>query len=116
MIGDGLNDAGSLKQSDIGISISEDKNAFSPACDGILEAGQFKALARMLKFSHNAVHVIMVSFLISFLYSVLGMSIAVTGKLSPLISAILMPASSISVVAFATLSTKYYARRRNLIQ
>jgi len=115
MIGDGLNDAGSLKQSDVGISISEDKNAFSPACDGILEAARFKVLPRLLKFSKNAVSVIHISFIISFLYNVLGMSIAVTGKLSPLISAILMPVSSISVVAFATLTTKLYARRRNLL-
>lgn len=114
MVGDGLNDAGSLKQSNVGISISEDKNAFSPACDAILEAGQFHKLPGILRLSRNAVFIIYISFIISFLYNILGMSFAVTGRLSPLISAILMPISSISVVAFATLSTNFMARKRGL--
>jgi P-type Cu+ transporter len=45
MIGDGLNDSGALAQSNIGISISENVNVFSPACDGILDASQFQKLA-----------------------------------------------------------------------
>ncbi|NOZ08646.1 MAG: HAD-IC family P-type ATPase [FCB group bacterium] len=115
MIGDGLNDAGSLKQSDVGVSISEDKNAFSPACDGILAAGEFAELPDFLLLSKDAGRIIRMSFLISFLYNSIGIGFAVTGNLSPLISAVLMPVSSVSVVAFSTLVTRFSGRRRGLL-
>ncbi len=114
MVGDGLNDAGSLKQSNVGVSVSEDKNAFSPACDGILSAGEFSKLPDFLLLAKDAGRIIRLSFLISFLYNGIGIGFAVTGNLSPLISAVLMPVSSISVVAFSTLATRYAGRRRGL--
>jgi Cu+-exporting ATPase len=100
MIGDGLNDAGALKQSDVGISISEDINNFTPASDAILDGDQFEHLATFLKFSRISIRIIMISFLISFLYNIIGLYFAVQGTLSPLIAAILMPASSLTVVLF----------------
>ncbi|MFH1525456.1 MAG: heavy metal translocating P-type ATPase metal-binding domain-containing protein [Bacteroidota bacterium] len=115
MIGDGLNDAGALKQSEVGISISEDVNNFSPACDGILESNSFIKLKDFISFSKTSKKIIIISFIISFLYNLAGLSFAVQGTLSPVIAAILMPVSSISVVLFATLSTNLIAKKRGLI-
>jgi len=114
MIGDGLNDAGALKQSDFGASISEDINVFSPACDAILDANNFKHLPDFLKFANDSFKIVLLSFGISFLYNIIGMAFAVSGLLSPLVSAILMPISSISVVVFATVTTHVLARRMGL--
>ncbi len=114
MLGDGLNDAGALRQSAVGVAISEDKNAFSPACDGILEAAELVQLPAIIRLSKSGMHIIYISFAISLMYNVIGLSYAVTGRLSPLISAILMPLSSISVILFATLSTNLSARRAGL--
>jgi len=102
MIGDGLNDAGALKTSDIGISISEDVYLFSPACDAILETGSFQGLNQFLSFSTKAMNIITWSIVISLLYNIIGLSFAIQGLLSPIVSAILMPISSISVIAFST--------------
>ena len=114
MIGDGLNDSGALKQSDLGISISEDVNAFSPACDAILNAKHFEKLPLFLKYARSSYNTVIISFILSFLYNSVGLYFAVTGSLSPLIAAILIPLSSISVVIFATISTRFNAKRMGL--
>lgn len=110
MIGDGLNDAGALAQSDVGISIAEDTNNFSPACDAILDASNFRLIPNYLTFSRKAIQTVKVSIIISLLYNVIGLSFAVQGLLSPLFSSILMPTSSITVVLISTLLIKYHSK------
>jgi len=111
MIGDGLNDAGALQESEVGITIADDIYHFSPACDGILESKEFSSLARFVKFSKVSMNVVYVSFTISFIYNILGISFAAMGYLTPIISAILMPLSSVSVVLFVTITTSLLAKR-----
>jgi P-type Cu+ transporter len=114
MLGDGLNDAGALKQSDAGISIAEDIYSFSPACDGILKAEKLNDIESFISFSRSTSKIVRSSIVISLLYNIIGLGFAVTGELTPLAAAIIMPLSSISIVLYVTLATNFSSKVKNL--
>lgn len=114
MVGDGLNDAGALKESHVGIAVTDKITHFSPASDAIIDAEAFGKLPEFLAFSKTSRKIIKASFGLSFAYNVVGISFAVQGILSPVFCAILMPLSSISVVLFTTVSTNYLAYQKGL--
>ncbi|WP_339785730.1 heavy metal translocating P-type ATPase metal-binding domain-containing protein [uncultured Imperialibacter sp.] len=114
MLGDGLNDAGALQKADVGMAISEDVASFSPASDAILDAGSFEKLPTFLLFSRRARQIIFICFGVSFAYNIVGLSFAMTGMLTPLLAAILMPVSSISIVALSTVLVRLVAGRLKL--
>ena len=105
MIGDGLNDAGALRQSDIGLVVSDQNNNFIPACDGVMEGNRLPKLKYYLDVLKNSKRLIFLAFAFAVCYNIIGLSLAVSGNLSPIHAAILMPLSSISIIGFAMLST-----------
>ena len=111
MLGDGLNDAGALRQSDVGIVISENTNNFTPACDAILEAKQFQRLGTYMKLAKGSIRLVYWSYGLAFVYNAIGLAFAVQGLLSPLVAAVLMPLSSITIVVFGVVSSSVYGRR-----
>jgi Cu+-exporting ATPase len=114
MLGDGLNDAGALQQSDAGIAVSDDTNLFSPASDAILHGSKIGQFGHLLRFARSGKPIVTLSFILSILYNIVGLGFATQGLLSPLVAAILMPASSISIVIFVTLASSFSARMKGL--
>ena len=102
MIGDGLNDSGALESANVGIAVSEDIFRFTPSSDAIIEASRLYKLKHFLSISMGAKNVLKICYLFSVVYNIIGLTFAITGNLTPLIAAILMPLSSISIVLIST--------------
>lgn len=113
MVGDGLNDAGALQQSNVGIAITDDINNFSPACDVIMSGKSFSYFDLLLNYCKYNKIIINTSFVISILYNIIGLYFAVQDKLQPVIAAILMPISSVTIVLFTTGMSSLFAYKLN---
>ena len=111
MIGDGLNDAGALKQSDCGISVVENHFSFSPACDAILESKNLKNMQAYLQSAKATKILIQITFVYSILYNIVGLSYALSAQLKPVVAAVLMPSSSISIILISYFGTKFIEKK-----
>jgi Cu+-exporting ATPase len=111
MVGDGLNDGAALRQSDVGISVTEDTSAFTPSSDAIVDAASLQFLPRFLSVSRRSVRIVWASFVVSFTYNLVGLAFAMRGDLTPLLAATLMPLSSVTVVLLCTAWVRLDARR-----
>lgn len=111
-LGDGLNDAGALAQSNVGIAISENANNFTPACDAILDSRRFEDLPAFMDYVRSSLKAVYKTWIFAGIYNVIGLSFAVTGTLSPLVAAILMPASSLTIVLIGVGLSTYEARKK----
>jgi Cu+-exporting ATPase len=110
MVGDGLNDAGALAAADVGLAVSDDTACFVPACDALIGGDRLRELPRPLAFARRVRQVIVVCFVVSLFYNAIGLTLALSGALTPLATAVLMPLSSLTVIGLACGATRWSAR------
>ena len=111
MVGDGLNDAGALAAADVGMAVSDETACMAPACDAVIDGRRLADLPIFLRYARRARQVVALCFMVSIAYNAVGLSLALIGALTPLAAAILMPVSSLSVVAISAGAMRWSAKR-----
>jgi Cu+-exporting ATPase len=112
MVGDGINDAAAMQAATVGLAVTSEKNSFTPASDIIMNGSDLSLLSQLHSFSLACRRNILNSFWLSVVYNLVGLSVAISGTLSPVFAAIFMPISSLSVVVFSTYTTWLSAKKR----
>jgi Cu+-exporting ATPase len=114
MIGDGLNDANAFERSDVGVAVIENENNFLPACDVILRADSMSQFSSLMTYVKHSKTILYITFAVSIIYNIIGLSFAMRGELKPVVAAILMPISTVSVVGLSYILSRYLALRTKL--
>jgi Cu2+-exporting ATPase len=98
MVGDGVNDAAAIAAATVGVGVHGGAEASMSAADVYLSRPGLGPLVELVEGAHRTMLVIRNNIIFSIAYNILGATLALLGILDPLIAAVLMPMSSLSVV------------------
>ena len=111
MVGDGVNDAAAMALADVGVAVHGGAGASILAADVVLTREGLSPLLDLFEGSRRVLGVVWRNLGFSLVYNIIGASLAIVGLVGPLLAAVLMPISSLTVILSSVLSRAFQDRR-----
>lgn len=111
MVGDGLNDAAAMGFANVSVAVTNNASTLVPACDVVMPAKALHKLPAILRFAAEMTIVIKMNLVFTIAYNMIGLTLALSGLLTPILTAIMMPVSSLVVVGLSVGGARRYSRR-----
>lgn len=111
MMGDGLNDSVAMSSADVAVAVTDATATLVPACDVIIDGDSAHHIDVLIRYSRTMKNFIFINLGVSVLYNAVGLSLAVSGMLTPLAAAVLMPVSNLTVIGIGVAAARWFGRR-----